>query len=87
MEGDQVPAAIPKEIINRIPFKKHSLILFVCDAMDLPVCYRVYFSNSLGKYYSSFKRIGARKADGCNCKQIGFASCEFAHPPNEAMGF
>lgn len=37
MEGDQVPAAIPKEIINRIPFKKHSLILFVCDAMDLPV--------------------------------------------------
>ena len=37
METEDVPVSIPKEILERIPFKKHSLILFVCDVMDLPV--------------------------------------------------
>ena len=37
VDQKEVPSAIPKEIIRQIPFKKHSLILFVCDAMDLPV--------------------------------------------------
>lgn len=86
MEGDQVPAAIPKEIINRIPFKKHSLILFVCDAMDLPVPIQSHDSFFLGKHHSSFERIGPRKANGRDCKQIRSAACEFAHPSDEALG-
>ena len=31
-----IATSVPKEIIEKIPFKKHSLILFVCDAIDLP---------------------------------------------------
>ena len=36
VEKNEIPASVPKEIIGKIPFKKHSLILFVCDAIDLP---------------------------------------------------
>lgn len=36
MENESIPVSAPKEIINQIPFKKHSLILYVCDVMDLP---------------------------------------------------
>ena len=32
MEKNEIPASVPKEVIG----KKHSLILFVCDAIDLP---------------------------------------------------
>ena len=37
VEQGEIPVSIPKEIIRQIPFKKHSLILYVCDLMDLPV--------------------------------------------------
>ena len=42
MNQNEIPAAIPKEMIEQIPFKKHSLILFVCDAMDLPVDFSLF---------------------------------------------
>lgn len=36
MDKNIIATSVPKEIIEKIPFKKHSLILFVCDAIDLP---------------------------------------------------
>ena len=52
VEQKEIPASTPKEVISQIPFKKHSLILFVCDAMDLPVLFH-YCYYFVGQYYSS----------------------------------
>lgn len=75
-EGNNQPHSVQEAFADSIRVR--------CDGFACT--YSIARLSLLGKYHSSFERIGPRKANGRDSKQIRSAAREFAHPSDEALG-